>query len=70
MSPMNIREEIQSFLERTRWTVSRFAREADVPISVLHRLKTGERQGMTLRTYEKLRPFLYGDQPQQKASGE
>lgn len=67
---MNIREDIQSFLERTGWTVSRFAKEASVPVPVLHRLKTGERTGMTLRTYEKLRPFLYGDQPHQRASGE
>jgi DNA-binding Xre family transcriptional regulator len=67
---MNIKHEIQSFLDRTGWTLSKFAREAKIPVPVLHRLKTGEREGMTLRTYEKLRPFLYGDHPQQRASGE
>lgn len=66
---MNIKHEIQSFLDRSGWTVSRLAREAKVPVPVLHRLKTGEREGMTLRTYEKLRPFLYGE-VHQKASGE
>lgn len=65
---MNIQQDIQKFLSESGWTVSKLAREASVPIPVLHRLKTGKRSGMTLRTYEKLRPFLYGDQ--QKASGE
>lgn len=67
---MNIKHEIQSFLDRTGWTVSKLARESKVPVPVLHRLKTGEREGMTLRTYEKLRPFLYGNSTHQKASGE
>ena len=67
---MNIKHEIQSFLDRSGWTVSRLAREAKVPVPVLHRLKTGEREGMTLRTYEKLRPFLSDNTTHQKASGE
>lgn len=67
---MNIQNEIINFLSRTGWTVSRLAREAKIPVPVLHRLKTGARTGMTLRTYEKLRPFLYHSEPHQQASEE
>ncbi len=67
---MNIKNEIQSFLDRSGWKASQLARAAGIRPQMVTRILNGERHGMTLRTYEKLRPFLHGDYSIQKASGE
>jgi DNA-binding Xre family transcriptional regulator len=66
---MNIKSEIQSCLDSNGWKPSQLAAAAGIRPHMITRILTGERGGMTLRTYEKLRPFLCGAS-HQKASGE
>jgi ribosome-binding protein aMBF1 (putative translation factor) len=55
---MNIKNEIQAALESLGWTPTRLAREAKIRPHMITRILNGQRQGMTLRTYKKLEPFL------------
>jgi plasmid maintenance system antidote protein VapI len=67
---MDIKNEIKSFLDRSGWKPSTLAYAAGIRPHMITRILSGERKGMTMRTFEKLRPFLYSDKPQQQASGE
>ena len=65
---MDIQGDIKNFLARSGWNAARLAREAGLAFPIVYRLKSGERKNLTMRTYKKLEPFLYGDN--QQASGE
>lgn len=67
---INIEKDINDFLAASGWSVSRLAKAAGIAIPIVSRLKNGRRKGLTLDTFLKLHPILYGDNPHQQASGE
>lgn len=67
---MNIEKDINDFLAASGWSVSRLAKTAGIATPIVSRLKNGRRKGLTLDTFLKLRPIIYGDNPNQQAQGE
>jgi hypothetical protein len=66
IASMDIRKDLLNFLNLSGWNPNRLAKEARVSKDVIYRLVRGERKGMNSRTLEKLWPFLYGDQTEQR----
>ena len=58
---MDIQKDIDTFLRTSGWSVSQLAKAAGLAVPVVSRLRTGARKGLTMRTFEKLRPYIYGD---------
>lgn len=70
---MDIQKDIETFLQTSGWNVSQLAKAAGLAVPVVSRLRTGARKGLNMRTFEKLRPYIYGQDlhdHQQQASGE
>ena len=58
---LDIRAEIQAFLEQTGWSASKLAREAGVTSPTLTRFLKGTRAGLHTKTLEKLWPIISGN---------
>jgi len=58
---MDIRQDIQKFLDRSGWKPAHLAREAGIHPILISRILRGKRKGLNSKTLQKLWPFLYGD---------
>lgn len=67
---MNIKAELEKVLERTGWSPSRLAREADITPSMVSKLLLGQRQGMHMKTFLKLQPFFLGELPREQEAAD
>ncbi|MDL2268245.1 hypothetical protein LJC46_09750, partial [Desulfovibrio sp. OttesenSCG-928-G15] len=58
---MNIKSDIDRFLEASGWSPYRLAKESGVNLNIIRRVQLGQRDGVHSSTLARLAPFIYGD---------
>lgn len=56
---MNLKTDIESFLEHSGWSAYRLSKASGVNLNVIRRVQRGIRAGVHSSTLEKLAPYLY-----------
>lgn len=67
MTQSELGRKIEEHLLNTGKNIKIFSEETEVAMSTIYRLLTGERQGVHLRTFQRMRPYI-GDMEEQEVN--